>query len=167
MSSDSGTPTGSDLSAQRSAHRWLCGSRWTRGPAGEGAGAEGNRSSPQRLCWNLPVDNDAIREAALQIAASKGDPDPASIECVREASRVQTVTLFSGGGVSEDQDQLVMAVHIRGSFVGRGAKPPWKSNLPAGSVLKVEMDSAGRVLDWGIDDQVADLTQLGEVVRLR
>ena len=113
------------------------------------------------------MDSDAILEAALRIAASKAEPDPDSIECVLEASHARAVHLFTGGGIPEDQDQPVVAVQMRGRFVGYGATVPLGQDLPTGSVLKVELDRGGRVLGWGIGDQVADLAQLGEVVRLR
>jgi len=113
------------------------------------------------------VENDAILEAALRVAASMGDPDPQSVECVTGASRARTVHLFSGGGISDDQDQPVVAVQMRGRFVGYGAAPPLGHSLPTGSVLTVEMDSSGRVLGWGVGDRVADLAQFGKVMRLR
>ena len=113
------------------------------------------------------MDSEAILDAALRAAASKGDSDPYSIECVPDASRAGAVHLFSGGGISESQDQPVVAVQMRGRFVGYGAKVPLGHDLPTGSVLTVELDSIGRVLGWGISDQVPDMTQLGKVVRLR
>jgi len=137
-------------------------------PVGKALACSWGRSRiVESLCWNPPVDNDAILEVALRVAASKGESDPESVECVPEVSRANVAHLFSGGGVSEDQDQPVVAVQVRGKFVGYGAKVPAGHTLPTGSVLKVELDSGGRVLGWGIGDQVADLAQLGEVVRLR
>jgi hypothetical protein len=47
------------------------------------------------------MDDDAILEAALRFAASKGDSEPESIECVRDASSMKAVHLFSGGGIYE------------------------------------------------------------------
>ena len=113
------------------------------------------------------VDKNEILAEALRVAASKGDSEPESVECVPDASLMEAVHLFSGGGISEDQGQLIVAVQMRGRFVGYGAKVPLGHDLPTGSVLQVDIDAAGRVLHWGVGDQVADLAQLGEVVRLR
>jgi hypothetical protein len=103
-----------------------------------------------------------ITQEALNLAAGMGDASPTSIEHV-EGTREQLVSALSGDEVRAASED-VYAIVIRGQFVDSNAPRPSDAAAPSGSVLTVFIDATtGALTDFGIQNQVPDLTSLGPV----
>lgn len=126
----------------------------------------GNRSTTRRSRRlhdrHAALTSPDIGSAARAFAASFGDSSPTSIEHV-EAPRNEAVFATSNDVIPDSRETFLVVE--RGSFVdhNRAFRLPGGSPL-SGSVLTLVIDaSSGQVTDFGIQDNVPDLSGLGPI----
>jgi hypothetical protein len=106
-----------------------------------------------------PLTEAQVLQIAEGFAGGMGDAAPTSIEYVK-STRQQAVSAESGDEVSSNAD--VYAIVMQGNFVASNA--PSAGGAPTGSVLTMVIGaSTGTLTDFGIGNQVPDLTSLGPV----
>lgn len=106
-----------------------------------------------------PLSDAQVRQIASEFAGGMGDPNPTSIEYV-ESTRQQAVSALSGDKVDTNPD--VYAIVMTGDFVASTA--PTDGPPPTGSVLTMVINAnTGALTDFGVQNQVPDLTSLGSV----
>lgn len=112
------------------------------------------------------ADSTALTESqidamAVGFSASLGDPSPTSIEYA-EGPRNQAVSLSSEDTVPDTSDSLLIVV--QGDFMDDNVPEPPGDSDPTGSVLTLVVDAqSGELTDFGIQDDVPDLSSLGPV----
>lgn len=118
--------------------------------------------SPSSSAETGPTLTDAqVSEIAGEFAAGMGDPNPTSIEHV-ESTRQQGVFALSGDTVSTNPD--VYAIVMRGQFVANNAPRASEATAPSGPVLTLVINATtGALTDFGVQNQVPDLSSLGPV----
>lgn len=120
--------------------------------------------SADACCPSPGVRANLEREAG-EFADANGGSVSSSAEAVLTTRQASQDAL---GGDIVDSDQPVYLVQMEGRFVANAAPRPYGADAPTGTTFWFLYDPAEDVtLDWGLGDQPADLTQLGEVFEIR
>jgi hypothetical protein len=121
----------------------------------------------RRIAADTPPDPTAlaaIRDMVIEMASLNGVPSPANGR-VYSSTRQTAENLISRDTV--DTDQPVYVALVSGNFVGYLASVPTSGQFPTGRAMTIVFDATTlAVTDWGLDEQVPDLTPLGLSVPL-
>jgi hypothetical protein len=90
---------------------------------------------------------------------ANGDKPFTAIQGVETTEQTANAYLM---GARVPTDQPVYAVQVVGDFIAYSARVPAGAELPTGHVLVFTYDpKAHAILDWGVDEQPNDLSELG------
>ncbi len=129
--------------------------------ASSNAGPTGPAGAPSRTGANLTEAQ--ISQIAHQFAAGMGDLEPSSIEHVA-STRERAVYALSDDEVPGSEGVYVIV--MRGHFIADNAPRPPGAPAPSGSTLTLVLNSStGDLTDFGIGNQLPDLTSLGAVTK--
>ena len=111
-----------------------------------------------------PTVQATLERDAGEFADANSESVPSSAEAVL-TTRQASLDALGGGTV--DSNQPVYLVQMEGRFVANSAPRPNGADAPTGTTFWFLYDPAAEMtLDWGLGEQRADLTQLGEIVEI-
>jgi hypothetical protein len=120
--------------------------------AGHTARSEGTAGPPSS-------DLAELSRVAHAMIEDNGDRPFTAIQGVETTEQTANAYLMQARVLT---DQPVYAVQVVGDFIAYAAKPPPGQPVPTGHVLVFTYDAgAHAILDWGVNEQPQDLSQLG------
>lgn len=128
------------------------------GPSGEATSTFVLTAGPDSVLSRL-------KAIALSAAADNQDSQPTSIEAVKTTRAAANE--LGGSGIGNLPDVPVWLLQEHGNFVCVTCSTPPGGPAPTGSALTLVVDASSYTgLDFGLDDHLLDLSQLGTVIDL-